>query len=418
MNLPLFKYLFNLAFGKKQNEQIHLSQVNPVTEVITVAMVDNALSKGREAFDAGRFQEAITLYSEAIRLWPKDFAAFHGRGFSKSRLRQYREAIEDYSESIRIYPNNYTSYFNRAISHQQLHQYRNAIEDYTEVIRLEPRFANSYIRRGSSYLALGNRAKAIEDYCLAIPISMGLLLSNQNYAPVDEVLKFRTVNLNLLEGLKNREIWFAHSYTFNDADDGEYLRKLFPENQSIADLLAKILMFSCFGNNSISENTQFQENEKQQMWAHYGAESAGICLHFKYSPEAAQKGNLFMLDSVKYSDDIKFNENQSQYDVIRHGFFTKSTAWKSENEYRFITMASDKTVRSEDGRCIGQLVNEIDLGLTLSAVEFGARCSADDILKVKEALMQRGDSANIKLYQVKLGTADDPFRWSKEQISW
>ena len=152
------------------------------------------------------------------------------------------------------------------------------------------------------------------------------------------------------------------------------------------------------------------------MWAHYAAESAGICLHFKYSPEAAQNGNLFMLDSVKYSDDIKFDENQSQYDVIRHGFFTKSTAWKSENEYRFITMASDKTVRSEDGHCIGQLVNEIDLGLTLSAIEFGARCSADDVLKVKEALMQRGDGASIKLYQVKLGTAADPFRWSKEQI--
>lgn len=394
--------------------------------------------------------EAISDYSKAISLNPKDADFYGGRGVSKNEIYQYSEAVLDFTEAIRLAPNNPIAYENRGIvkcnqklfseaienfteairldatrpisfsqrgySYLQLAKYAEAIDDCSQAIFLDIQYWNPYITRAKAYLKLGQNDNALADYCSAIPFSMGLLPTKQNYSRVDEVLKFRMVNGNLLGSLKNREIWFAHSRTFNDADDGEYLRKLFPENQSIADLLGKILIFSCFGNSSDSQNTQSLENEKQQMWAHYGAESAGVCLHFKYSPEAPQKGDLFMLDSVKYSDDIKFDENQSQYDVIRHGFFTKSTAWKSENEYRFITMASDKTVRSEDGRCIGQLVYEIDLGLTLSAVEFGARCNADDILKVKAALMQRGDGANIKLFQVKLGTVDDPFRWSKEQI--
>jgi tetratricopeptide (TPR) repeat protein len=362
------------------------------------------------------YPQAILDFTEAIRIAPNNAMAYENCGIVKCNQRLFSEAIENFTEAIRINSKRPISFSLRGYSYLQLAKYAEAIDDCSQAIFLDIQYWNPYITRAKAYLKLGKNDNALADYCSAIPFSMGLLPTKQNYSRIDEVLKFRAVNGNLLSSLKNREIWFAHSRTFNDADDGEYLRKLFPENQSISDLLGKILMFSCFGNSSNSQNTQFQENEKQQMWAHYGAESAGICLHFKYSPESAQKGNLFMLDSVKYSDDIKFDENQSQYDVIRHGFFTKSTAWKSENEYRFITMASDKTVRSEDGRCIGQLVNEFDLGLTLSAVEFGARCRADDVLKVKEALMQRKDSANIKLYQVKLGTAADPFRWSKEQI--
>jgi hypothetical protein len=372
-------------------------------------------NRGLSKFHLHQYAEAILDYSEAIRLNPQLDDAYNNRGSSKAELHQFKEAIVDYTEVIRLNPSSSTAYLNRGLCKHHLHQYHESLADYTEAICRNVHSPDAYIRRGNAYFEIGENKIAIEDYCLAIPFSMGLLSSKQNYAPINEVLKFRTVNSNLLNSLKNREIWFAHSRTFNDADDGEYLRKLFPESQSIIDLLKKILIFSCFGN-STSQTSKLHENEKQQMWAHYGSESAGVCLHFNYSPEAAQKGNLFMLDSVKYSDDIKFDENQSQYDVICHGFFTKSTAWKSENEYRFISMASDKTVRSEDGSCIGQLVNEIDLGLTLSAVEFGARCSADDILKVKEALMQRGDGAGIKLYQVKLGTADDPFRWSKEQL--
>lgn len=289
-------------------------------------------------FKLHQYTEAITDYSVAIRLNPKDDSIIHARGHCKLVLKQYIEAIEDLSEAILLNPNDARTYNNRGFCQAQLEQHTEAIADYTEAVRLDPPCVVAYFNRGVSYSKIENQYASIEDYCLSIPFSMGLLNSKQNYAPVEDILKFRTIDSNLLNSLKNREIWFAHSRTFNDADDGEYLRKLFPENQFIANLLGKILMFSCFGNSSNSQNTQSQENEKQQMWAHYAAESAGICLHFKYSPEAAQNGNLFMLDSVKYSDDIKFDENQSQYDVIRHGFFTKSTAWKSENEYRFITI--------------------------------------------------------------------------------
>lgn len=449
MNLPLFKFQSKLVWDENSKKWLSLLAAK-TTHKSVYATDAEAIANGNKAFQAGRFEDAIVCYSEAALINPINIDAFYNLGVSKEKLKRYIEAVvdyskaivlnpldavahnnrgscnhalkkyieanADYSEAIRLNPQEAVSYINRGNTRKSLHEYTEAIIDFSEAIRLNPKAIFVHIDRGNAYFALGRIENAIEDYCLALPFSMGLRSSNQNYSPIDEVFKFRTVNYNSLNSLKNREIWFAQSRTFNDVDDGEYLRKLFPDNKSISDLLGKILMHSCFGNNFSSQNIQHHQNEMQQMWAHYGAESAGICLHFKYSPEAAQKGNLFMLDSVKYSGDIKFDENQSQYDVIRHGFFTKSTAWKSENEYRFITMASDKTVRSEDGRCIGQLANEIDLGLTLSAVEFGARCSADDILKVKDALMQRGDGASIKLYQVKLGTAEDPFRWSKNRI--
>ncbi len=46
--------------------------------------------------------KSLEDYNEAIRLDPKDAAAYYNRGLAKNSLEQYKEAIEDFDEAVRL----------------------------------------------------------------------------------------------------------------------------------------------------------------------------------------------------------------------------------------------------------------------------------------------------------------------------
>ncbi len=59
---------------------------------------------------------AIADYNEAIRLAPKDAAAFLNRGFVYAAKQDYDRAIADYSEAIRLAPKDAAAFFNRGLA--------------------------------------------------------------------------------------------------------------------------------------------------------------------------------------------------------------------------------------------------------------------------------------------------------------
>ena len=49
-----------------------------------------------------RYQEAVDVYDEAIRLKPEDAVAYYNRGTAKQRLGRSEDALADYDEAIRL----------------------------------------------------------------------------------------------------------------------------------------------------------------------------------------------------------------------------------------------------------------------------------------------------------------------------
>jgi tetratricopeptide (TPR) repeat protein len=91
--------------------------------------------KAQWDFDAylneGRYEDlAIRDYDEAIRLNPKNAAAFNNRGNLYLSKRKYDRAIQDYDEALRLDPNNALHLKNRANAFRITGQYRRAIADY------------------------------------------------------------------------------------------------------------------------------------------------------------------------------------------------------------------------------------------------------------------------------------------------
>ena len=125
------------------------------------------VSRGTAYYQKGAFNRAISDFTEAIRLDPKNAIAFGIRGRAYSKKRDVDEAIADYTEAIRLNPKDDSAFYFRGEAYRQKADYDRAIADYTEAIRLNPKdvFA-SYYARGGAYVDRGDYGHAISDFII------------------------------------------------------------------------------------------------------------------------------------------------------------------------------------------------------------------------------------------------------------
>ena len=95
------------------------------------------VSRGTAYYQKGAFNRAISDFTEAIRLDPKNAVAFGIRGRAYSKKRNVDEAIADYTEAIRLNPKDDSAFYFRGEAYRQKADYDRAIADYTEAIRTQ-----------------------------------------------------------------------------------------------------------------------------------------------------------------------------------------------------------------------------------------------------------------------------------------
>ena len=86
-------------------------------------------------------------YNEAIRLDPRNAAAYNARAGSHASLEDYAMAIADYDQAIRLNPGDARPHYNRGLTYTRQRDYVRAIAGYDEAIRLDPQFAPAYNNR-------------------------------------------------------------------------------------------------------------------------------------------------------------------------------------------------------------------------------------------------------------------------------
>ncbi|XP_022109352.1 mitochondrial import receptor subunit TOM70-like [Acanthaster planci] len=91
-------------------------------------------NKGNKYFKAGRYEQAIACYNEAIELVPED-------------------KVKDLS----------TFYQNRAAAHEQLKNYAQVVADCTKALELNSRYVKALFRRAKSFENMNQKMKCLED---------------------------------------------------------------------------------------------------------------------------------------------------------------------------------------------------------------------------------------------------------------
>ena len=87
---------------------------------------------------------------------------YYLNGIAKANLQDYIGAISDYTIAIELDPKDAETYFCRGDAKQKLQDYRGAISDYSKVIELDPKRAEAYVWRGIAKLNLGQK----DGWCL------------------------------------------------------------------------------------------------------------------------------------------------------------------------------------------------------------------------------------------------------------
>src|SRR5438309_2881953 len=75
-----------------------------------------AFQRGTAALTKGTYDPAIADFTEALRLTPNRFEAYHNRGEAYRLKGDYDQALADYTQALTINPNYAKAYYARGVA--------------------------------------------------------------------------------------------------------------------------------------------------------------------------------------------------------------------------------------------------------------------------------------------------------------
>jgi tetratricopeptide (TPR) repeat protein len=92
-----------------------------------VFQVQDALIRGHELINQGRYSEAITILQDVVRRDPTQDAAYHNLGFAYLRAGQYTEAMAAFQAAIQLDPRYAPSHYGLGLTFWAQHNDTQAI---------------------------------------------------------------------------------------------------------------------------------------------------------------------------------------------------------------------------------------------------------------------------------------------------
>ena len=134
------------------------------TEVDNEFLSNQKIESGNNLYFQGDYYGAISNYTQAIELNPKNIIAYRDRGTSFANLKEYKRAADDFSSVIAMKPDDVAAYVGRGAAYICLKNFQSAISDLTKAIQLNPNDSMAYYNRGICYQALDDMNKAQTDF--------------------------------------------------------------------------------------------------------------------------------------------------------------------------------------------------------------------------------------------------------------
>lgn len=128
-------------------------------------------NQGMSALKNRDFDQAITEFTEVIRLDPNNFIPYLQRGMAYGTKRELDRAIADFDKVIQLTPAEPIGYADRGYAYLVKQDYDRAITDFSEAIRLGMKDANVYYNRGTVHAQRKDHERALSDFDQAIRLA-------------------------------------------------------------------------------------------------------------------------------------------------------------------------------------------------------------------------------------------------------
>jgi tetratricopeptide (TPR) repeat protein len=126
---------------------------------------------GKELFQKGRVDEAMSQFQEAIRQRPKDAEAYCGLGAALGWEGRIDEAIAQIQKAVQLEPNDADAHNNLGNAMLRKGRISEAISQYQEAIRLKPDYAEAHCNLGTAFGGAGQVDGAINQYREALHLN-------------------------------------------------------------------------------------------------------------------------------------------------------------------------------------------------------------------------------------------------------
>ncbi|MBW4476344.1 MAG: tetratricopeptide repeat protein [Tolypothrix brevis GSE-NOS-MK-07-07A] len=120
---------------------------------------------------AGRNEDAIASYDEALSIKPDYHQAWYNRGYALRNLGRYEDAIASYDEALSIKPDYHQAWYNRGIALQNLGRNEDAIASNDQALSIKPDYQSAWYNKACYYALQGNIEQTLENLQQAINLS-------------------------------------------------------------------------------------------------------------------------------------------------------------------------------------------------------------------------------------------------------
>ena len=157
----------------------------------TPETIDDLLLDALHAHNKNHFVEAISIYTRILEMKPAQAVSaliYKHRGMAYFARSHYEEAISDFSQSLKLDPKSYKAAYYQGIVYSVLGRYPQALDAFNGALEINPYQAYCLYRRGQAYYHLEDYPQALGDCEAALALE-----------PFESARKFRELVLGKLK---------------------------------------------------------------------------------------------------------------------------------------------------------------------------------------------------------------------------
>jgi protein O-GlcNAc transferase len=178
-----------LEKGIHFHQQGQLSEADKIyTQILRISPrnADALHLMGVLANQKGENATALDLINQAIQIFPQNPIYHNNLGNVYRDRGQYADALACYQQTIDLKPDLVEAFVNIGIAHHQLGDYNRATSAYQKALKLKPNCTEAYYNMGNTYKAQGNLDEAISCYQQTLSLNSGFVEAYYNMAIILE----------------------------------------------------------------------------------------------------------------------------------------------------------------------------------------------------------------------------------------